>query len=268
MSDADPTRDLTKVLRIREIFGHYYGTEDLCVFFYSVIKQERPRLVVELGTGLGVTTLWMGQAIRENGQGHVYTLDNSSHGESCLKIINSHVATEADADSTISFDSYSSYIKSIIAECDLADFITPIAATFTPDSLRLMESGLAIFDNKQIDLLFADFRDHPKTIMGILVYFLPLMSDYSSIFIDGASTNSVSFLMLERVVAQLNQGKVPDDFLRAEPDDRRKALIELVTRRQFRLMHLVEKKPRRQNSTAWLRIEPVDWRPYPEAFMR
>ena len=268
MSNTDLVHDLTKLLRIREIFGHYYGTEDLCVFLYALIKQERPRLVVELGTGLGVTMLWMAQAIRENGEGHVYTLDNASQGESCLKIINSHIATGGDVHGADSFNDYSSYINSIIAECDLTDFITPVAATFTPDSLNLLKADLPIFTNKTIDLLFSDFRDHPKTIMGVLIYFLPLMSDYSSIFIDGVSTNPVSFLMLERTVAQLNQGKIPDDFLRAEPDNRRRALIELVARRQFRLMHLVEKKARRQNSTAWLRIEPVDWRPYPDAFMR
>jgi hypothetical protein len=34
---------------------------------------------------------------------------------------------------------------------------------------------------------------------------------------------------------------------------------------RYTLMHMVERKARVQNSTAWLKIEPVDLRPYPAA---
>ncbi|MEJ1967854.1 MAG: hypothetical protein WDN03_04330 [Rhizomicrobium sp.] len=41
------------------------------------------------------------------------------------------------------------------------------------------------------------------------------------------------------------------------------ALRDIVPARRFRLMHLIERRARRQNSTAWLRVEPVDWQPHP-----
>ena len=38
-----------------------------------------------------------------------------------------------------------------------------------------------------------------------------------------------------------------------------------VRRSRYTLMHMVERKARVQNSTAWLKIEPADLRPYPAA---
>jgi hypothetical protein len=84
------------------------------------------------------------------------------------------------------------------------------------------------------------------------------MAGVSSIFFDSASTFMPSFYALERLVGQLNANKIPAAFL-AESDERK--MLELSTRIarcDFKLMHLVEKEERAQNSTAWLRIEPCD----------
>jgi hypothetical protein len=139
--------------------------------------------------------------------------------------------------------------------------VTVRNASFALDGDALLSPEAADFGGKPVDLLFTDFAHDPHAIMDILAFFLPRMAECASIFIDSASTSKTSYAMLERLVAQLNANKIPRRFLNAEPH--RDALCELVPKRQFRLMHLVERKLRAQNGTAWLRIEPVDWQPHP-----
>ena len=51
-----------------------YGTENFNYFIYSLIKMDKPKTVVELGSGLGTTTLMMAQAIKENKIGILHTI--------------------------------------------------------------------------------------------------------------------------------------------------------------------------------------------------
>ncbi|UUZ54623.1 class I SAM-dependent methyltransferase [Massilia sp. H-1] len=64
---------------MRDQLGPMYGSEDLCVLLYSLVKREKPRVVVELGTGMGVSTAWIAAAMAENGGGTIYTVDNGGH---------------------------------------------------------------------------------------------------------------------------------------------------------------------------------------------
>jgi len=42
---------------------------------YDAILKLKPKMVVEIGTHRGLTTLYMAMAIKENGIGHLYTAD-------------------------------------------------------------------------------------------------------------------------------------------------------------------------------------------------
>ena len=44
--------------------------------------------------------------------------------------------------------------------------------------------------------------------------------------------------------------------------------MDLVAIRRFTLMHLVERRARKQNSTAWIKVEPVDYVPHPMTLMK
>jgi predicted O-methyltransferase YrrM len=51
---------------------------DLCTFIsflYQCVRILRPRVIVQTGTAAGTSTMAMALAIRENGFGHVYTID-------------------------------------------------------------------------------------------------------------------------------------------------------------------------------------------------
>ena len=56
--------------------GSIYGTEDFSIYLYSIIKMTKPKTVLELGTGLGTTTLLSALGLEENGEGKIHTIDN------------------------------------------------------------------------------------------------------------------------------------------------------------------------------------------------
>jgi predicted O-methyltransferase YrrM len=260
--------DLSRLLRIREVLGPCYGSEDLCLLLYSLIRRERPKIVVELGVGLGVSTVWMGQAMRENGDdGHVYAIDDSRDWDAILALLRKREEKLAGIVNIEESVTHQDYLQQIIRSCELGPHITCRQATMSLDTNELLPESVCEFGAQPIDLLFSDFAHGPEAITKILSFFLPRMSECASIFIDSASTHLNSFLMLERLVTQLNSSKIPRGFLPAGSGRLQTELAEMVMQRQFRLMHLVERKQRTQNSTAWLRIEPVDWQPHPDALL-
>ncbi len=119
------------------------------------------------------------------------------------------------------------------------------------------------FAGAPIDLLFSDFRHGPADILSLLGHFLPRMAPASSILIDSAPTSWPSYLLLEQLVAQLDRGHIPA----ALQEHSRVDLGPVMKNRRIVLVHLTEWKPRDQNSTAWLKIEPVDLFPQPRTAM-
>jgi hypothetical protein len=115
-----------------------------------------------------------------------------------------------------------------------------------------------------VDLLFSDFAHGPSAVLEILGHFLPRMAGASSVFIDGASTMWASYLLLEELVGQLNRGAVPailQDLCSVD-------LASVIKGRRIVLVHLTKSGHQVQDSTAWLKIEPIDLQPHPVARLR
>jgi predicted O-methyltransferase YrrM len=232
-----------------DLIGPVYGTEDWSMFLYALAKMQTPQSVVELGTGLGATALWVAQAMKEVGGGRIWTIDS---GQDWAGILGHSPDLFTPAQRNMDF---AAYMADVIADFGLRDHLEFIGRTMPP----YPELG------QKLDWLFSDFRHGPNDILEILGHFLPRMADSSSIFIDSASTSFPSYAMLELLAAQLNAGKVPAMLLRTTAPDQHEALWQQVRCSRYTLMHMVERKARVQNSTAWLKIEPADLRPYPAA---
>ena len=245
--------------------GSVYGTEDFSIFLYSWVKMNRCQNVVELGTGLGCTSLWIAQAMCENGSGRISTLD---HGDSfssqkdferfvlpILKIfgINGHIKQPREA--------YFSMLRESAKKLQIERHLKIIRGNIDID--KIGSSGGASYFKDPVEILFSDYQHDPGSILQILAAFLPHMASSSSIFIDSASTKLGSYLTLEQTVSQLNLGKIPRTLLGACHPKKRKAMIELVGTSRFTLVHMVESKTRVQNSTAWIKIDPVDLVSFP-----
>lgn len=258
------TIDFGRLLTIREQIGPHYGSEELCMLLYVLAKRERPRVVVELGTGLGVTTAWIAAAIAENGEGHLWSIDDGSH----LEQLNAHdldrLADELGFERGPSLHSFN---EGLLRSLHLDDCVTLL-----DEHLDLHEPAEGRRDwpflEQPIDWVFADIRHDPSAIEQLLAAFLPHAADHFSLFVDSASTLSSSFLMAERTIDQMNRSKVPQAFTRVGDEGRRAILARTVAEREFALKHLIERRDRMQNSTMWITAYPNDWRPHPATMMR
>ncbi|HET6976349.1 MAG TPA: class I SAM-dependent methyltransferase [Pyrinomonadaceae bacterium] len=260
----DALDERARLLLLTEALGTGFGTEDLSLFLYSLVRMHTPETIVDLGTGFGISAFWMALAAKKNQMGHVWTVDDfelfdkkkSAVEENIAGLRKSNIIALGD-DPTA--EEYYSQISSLFA---LDPYLT-----FIKSKIDLNEVGHFNeypFAGRPIDLLFSDFKHGGLSILELLGHFLPCMAVSSSIFIHSAPTSWSSYLLLEQLSSQFNAGKVPkllQDFCSLD-------LGEFVQRRRIILVHLTERKNRRQNSAAWLKIEPVDVLPHPRSTMR
>jgi predicted O-methyltransferase YrrM len=234
-----------------------YGTENFCLFLYSLLRMEKPEHVVELGVGAGVTSCLAAQALADNAKGHLWMVDNGSDW-SRAELREWFQAARGYNDPS---ESYADYINSLLASLGLERRTTFVQK-------HLVAPDFFVPKGKLIDVVFADAPpSDAEGCVQLLSYYLPRMRSYSSIFIDRASTINHSYLILNYLVEQLNLGKIPACLRRrglsAKLD---KALVDLVATCRFSIVHLAEtrsgKRNAEQNSRAWIRIEPVDYLPH------
>ncbi len=241
-----------ELLEYARDLGPEYGTDVSSIYLYAMVRLQRPEVVLELGAGLGTCAYLMAQAVKENGVGHVWTVDDGSHWPTTS--LHDGVRRRA-GDGT---PGYGDYIRGQARALGVADNITLIEASVPPYPAP----------NSSIDLLFSDFRHDPQGIIGLFATYLPRMSAASSIYVDSASTYYPSYLLLEQLVGMFNRGIVPQHLLGAAGRANADKLLELVPRRRFTLVHITEPAAQEQNSMAWLKIEPQDLLPHPLAQMR
>ena len=212
-----------------------YGTENFCYFLYSLIKMEQPDTVIELGVGEGVSTCMMAQALKENGKGVVWGIDNGRDWK--LE------------------GSYENFLNKLLEKLELEKFVHFKNITLTDTQF---------FDpQKPIDILFADAGDTgPLNCINLLRYYLPKMNRYSSIFIDRSSTIHHAYLVLEQIIKHFQDKQIPACLLSSLGHEEVQNFQRLISTSKFTLIHLTEtekaKINKAQNSTAWIKIEPLD----------
>jgi len=225
--------------------GEIYGKERFCYLLYSLIRMEQPNVVVELGTGLGTSALLSAQALKENNKGKIWTIDN---GEDWEKYKNTFDKV---------FETHKEYFNELIKKFNLTNFIELVSNFDTSKNL--------VYNPKsKVDIVFADAMESgPTGCLQVLRGYLPIMSSRSSIFIDRASTINHSYLFLEYVIKELQKNRVVSSLVEGLPKKTQESIYRLVSNSKFTLIHLVEddhnKVNKNQNSTAWIKIEPLDF---------
>jgi hypothetical protein len=232
-----------------------YGTENFCHFLYSLIRMDRPAVVVELGCGAATTSLMAARALRENGFGRLWTIDSGADWSSELL----RRPCQSALGPPESEESYAAFIERLFATFELSE---------TAHLVEMNLDGSTFFDpGSRIDMLFSDAT--PSNVQGclsLLRYYLPRMSFFSSIFIDRAGTINHAFLFLKYLVDQLNTGKMPRHLIEGLDSERQQALETLVRTCDFQLINLTETKHGKankgQNSRVWIKMQPVDYLPH------
>lgn len=259
---------LARLWRLREDLGPLYGSENLSLLLYTLARREKWANMVELGTGLGVCTVWLGRAAQDNGLGHVHSVDDGSHFQNMPSSIRRQVLRAVTARTTLAGPKpcaatanrpigYERYLQRIDRMAGVADRITHYGRHLDLDRLEHLSSTDLPFLAIPIDMLFTDIDHGPAAILAILRRFLPSMSTHGSIFIDGASEHASSRRLLDQLVAQMNRARVPSRLSEGMPAPRTRRLGRLVRSCRFTLVHLVERERRPQNNTAWILIAPA-----------
>ncbi len=253
--------DLADFIELTGILGAGYGTENLCLFLHSLVRMHRPATIVELGTGFGASALSMALAARMNGRGQVWTVDGHQEIENLhFRLGQNRERLESTRWAGLATMPASEVLSEVSRRLRLEDRLTVIKRTMSLDVP-------GHFDDypfaDPVDLLFSDFNHGPRDVLRILQEFMPRMAPSSSIFIDSASTAWSSYLLLERIVDQFNAGHVPAVLQEGCRTD----LGARIRNTRVVLVHLTRSENRVQNSTAWLKFEPIDLQPYPKTFV-
>ena len=238
---------LIEAKKYTDRIGSVYGTEDLSVYLYSVMKMMKPKTVVELGTGLGSTMLWSALALEENNCGELYTIDDGSEWYR-IKTVKDTIGEHFREDYT--------------------DFIENLIETFKiGERVRFLNKKISVLELDEIDVLFSDFAHGVFDVTKLLADYIPKMNDYAKIYIDSASTHYSSYHTLEKIVGMLNNGKIPRSFEEVS-DFNYDSFMRIVQRSSFSIEHIIENKDRDQNSTCCITISPIDIFPYPRKNLR
>jgi hypothetical protein len=250
------------LLQLTDVIGEVFGTEDLGLLLFSLVRMHAPTVMVELGTGYGTSAFWMALAADINDHGHVWTVDDLSQVDGYSRLL-------AKKRSQLAGTVWENVSGTTGAECmEAIRNILGLDQRLTFVHRRMELADPSHFDGYEfptpVDLLFSDFNHGPSAILDILGHFLPRMAAASSIFIDGASTSWPSYLLLEQLVEQLNRGMIP-----ALLQDRcAKDLRIALEGRRIVLVHLTKTHKQSKNSTAWLKLEPNDLQPHPATAVR
>ena len=229
--------------------GSIYGTENISIYLYSLARMIEPKLVVDLGTGLGSTSLWVGSALEENNKGTLITVDDGSEWD--------RIKQARDLIEPYFREDYSDFIYNLIHSFELNSYVSFIHSRI---------ETLAV--TQKIDMLICDYSHGPYNILKLLANYLPKMSMNSYIFIDSASTLYSSYHTLEKLIEQLNKGIVPLTLSEMVSENDAEDFARVIGTSEFKLTHLIENKNRSQNSTAQIQILPVDIMPQPRVNIR
>lgn len=120
--------------------------ENQKLFMYALVRGVRPKVVVEVGTHKGVTTLYLAQGVLDNGEGVVHTCDPMDYGQE-------KVFSE--------FPELSEVIK----------------------YHRIKGQELEI---KDIDLLFIDGFHEKEVVLAEIKHFLPRLTEHAIILFHDA----------------------------------------------------------------------------------
>lgn len=238
---------LDALKKVTDTIGHIYGTDDFPIYVYSLIKMQKLETLVEYGTGLGATALWCGQALKENGHGKIYTIDNGYDWPA--NITRPELARYKELE-------YKDYIKGAIDDFGLAPYID-----FYKEIIDVNKK----YTDKALDLVFSDYNHTPDNVLRSLTALIPRMAENSYIFIDGASCFLPTYWMLKELISMLNAGKIPKAM--REESENTKALIAKIRTSTFSITDIIEAKNRKQNNTLCLSIRPIDIFPYDRSFM-
>jgi hypothetical protein len=218
------------MIKLLEYFSRYdyqYNTAGFAYYLYGLSKMIRPKVYIDLGTGYGITSFMVAQAMKENNIGTVYTFDNTSQWDEN--------------------EDYEKFIKDKIKKFDLTDQIKFKKTSI--DFLKMKE----VNNIKNIDIIFNDINSEPIYFFSLFPWIMERINETCYYFIDGAATFYKAYSVLELSMKELNKGKVPINMLPYIKDIN--VFESLIKKYKFTLLHIIKNTSHHQNSVSLIKIE-------------
>lgn len=240
----DPYQSLSALRELTDRVGAYYGTETRSMFLYCLVKMHKPNRVLELGTGFGISALWMARALWENGSGTIHVADRGFEFDEKKKSL-----FRPDELKT----TFKEYFDTMVRRHGLENHVNFIQTSFPPYPAP----------ETKFDFVFSDFQHRPDKLLDILGFYLPKMSSTSNFFIDSAPSLFGSYMMLQELMTMFRRGQVPELLLQRTDPGEVDMLREYIRSHSIQAVPITENIERSQNSFMWLRIQPIDVMPRP-----
>ena len=232
--------------------GRYFGSEKISFLLYSLIRMRRPDHVIELGCGTGATAFCMAQALCENDNGRLLTVDNEqAWPEMAARLPLAELGFPTGI-------ALGDYVRRVAAQLGVADRLTYHRAEVPPFPVA----------QAALDFLYVDYNHRPENVLRILATYLPVMAPSSAIMFDSASTYFPTYQLLENLDRAFAAGRAPEALLKDQEPERAEALRALIAGSRVRTMHFFEKDKTEQNSAALIQIDPYDVVPPADIAMR
>ena len=200
--------DWSYLQTLTEFIGPAYGTEGLSLLLHALVRMQKPRSVVEFGTGLGVSAFWMALAAKRNRIGHVWSVDNGEIFDKCPYLLDATVNhMEQSSYGAPAASSGQDYLRDVSMRLRLGEYLTFVVREV--DFTKTAHLGSYPFSSEAIDLVLYDLRQGAGSIIDMLAQVLPRISSSSSIVFDSAPTWCTTHLLLREVGEVLNSGRVP-----------------------------------------------------------
>ncbi|MDJ1110515.1 class I SAM-dependent methyltransferase [Macrococcus caseolyticus] len=227
-----------ELLKISKKYGNIYGSELIAQQLYVLIKREKLINVIELGTGLGVTSVWIGTALKENEKGLLNTFDNFEHSGELQRL---GIQQEL-------------VIYNNISKLKLNDVIKMNKMNINLDDEKFQEN-FSEMDN--IDLIFSDFSHGISDIQNIFRTFLPYLGDKMHIFIDSVPSNLEAKYYLNQLIEDFNNSKIASFIYKQTDKEMIWQSIQNILCSKFTIHHIEEKDTTHQGATTWIIIEKI-----------
>jgi len=207
---------MTKFINIAEYSKStdaHYGTGGFSFYLYGLIKMTRPALVLELGTGVGTTCFLAAQGCKENNKGKVITVDSG--------------IDEPQSNFNLNTD-----FINLKEKFELDNFL----------ELRNLEINLndlaELNDIDEVSILFNDISCAPHHFLTILKWLLPRINKECYFIIDRGATFWPNYCVVELMVPQLNQGKIPKILF--DMIDDKSEFERLIKKYKFSIHHVLK----------------------------
>jgi hypothetical protein len=227
---------MTQFINIAEyskLTDFHYGTGGFSFYMYGLIKMIKPKIVLELGTGVGTTCFLAAHGCKENGVGKVITVDNGideSQSKFNLDVDFNSLKTKFELDNFLELRNIKLDLNNLNELCDI----------------------------DEVSILFNDISCAPHHFLTILKWLLPRVKNECYFIIDRGATFWPNYCVVELVIPQLNQGKVPK--ILSELINNTDEFEKLIKKYKFSIQHVIKSVDENdsQDSFTIVKIEDND----------